>query len=313
MKKFIVFLCVQYFVSLGISQNVLEIPYEATALTEEQCKANPDNLIYPADLEEKVDLVVEMFCENDMVAFSVSKTKQVKFSSGNLQYQASTKKWRFAPKQTDYVGEANDNISTTYSGWIDLFCWGTGNNPTNISDDNTDYPVFVDWGINIIGSDSPNTWRTLAKDEWEYIFRYRTNSSQLYGYAQVAGVNGVIILPDRWRCPDGITFKPGSYRGGSLEDNYQYAAHQTFTTSQWDKLQQSGAIFLPAAGWKFWYTYGNYSTFGSGNDAGFYWSSTASDNFEAYMLPYFSTGTTIGYLIPDERRLGKSVRLVQDL
>ena len=42
MKKLIVFLCVQYFVSLGISQNVLEIPYEATSLPEEQCKMNVD-------------------------------------------------------------------------------------------------------------------------------------------------------------------------------------------------------------------------------------------------------------------------------
>lgn len=40
MKKLIVFLCVQYFVSFGISQNVLEIPYEATALTEEQFQLN---------------------------------------------------------------------------------------------------------------------------------------------------------------------------------------------------------------------------------------------------------------------------------
>lgn len=246
------------FVLRLIAQSVLSVSYDAKSLTEEEYNSNPDYLIYPVTLVEKVDLV-EMFCENDMIAFSVSKTKQVKFSPGNLQYQASTKKWRFAPKQTDYIGEANNNI------------------------------------------------------EWEYIFRYRTNYSQLYGYAQVAGVNGVIILPDHWRCPDGITFKPGFYRGGSVTDNYQYAAHQTFTTSQWDKLQQSGAIFLPAAGTKFWYTYGNYSTFGSGNHVGYYWSSTASDNFEAYMFPYFSTGTTIGTLIPEERRLGKSVRLVQDL
>lgn len=194
---------------------------------------------------------------------------------------------------------------------IDMFCWGIGNNPTKISDDNTDYPSFIDWGINIIGSDSSNTWRTLAKDEWEYIFRYRTNSSQLYGYAQVAGVNGVIILPDRWRCPDGITFKPGYYRGGDVLDNYQYAAHQTITTSQWDKLQQSGAIFLPAAGAMF--RGSNYYIYNFGTTIGYYWSSTASDNFEAYSFNYFSTGISIGSVVLDERRQGKSVRLVQDL
>ena len=61
MKKLIVFLCVQYFVSFGISQNVLEIPYDATSLTEEQRNANPDYLIYPAKLEGKDS--VEMVCE----------------------------------------------------------------------------------------------------------------------------------------------------------------------------------------------------------------------------------------------------------
>ena len=73
--------------------------------------------------------------------FSVSDTKQVQFSQGNLQYQASTNTWRFAENQWDYVGTQipdqyghaggtvigsdNSNISQTYSGWIDLFGWGT--------------------------------------------------------------------------------------------------------------------------------------------------------------------------------------------
>lgn len=70
--------------------------------------------------------------------FSVSPTKKVRFSQGNLQYQASTDTWRFAEHQYDYVGDAlygnvyvngvksnNANISSTYDGWIDLFGWGT--------------------------------------------------------------------------------------------------------------------------------------------------------------------------------------------
>lgn len=57
--------------------------------------------------------------------FSVSATQQVYFSQGNLQYQASTTTWRFAEHQYDYVGADNENISSTYSGWIDLFGFGT--------------------------------------------------------------------------------------------------------------------------------------------------------------------------------------------
>ena len=60
--------------------------------------------------------------------FSVAADKTVTFSPGNLQYHAANDEWRFAPSQLDYIGDDNANISETYNGWIDLFCWGTGNN-----------------------------------------------------------------------------------------------------------------------------------------------------------------------------------------
>lgn len=65
--------------------------------------------------------------------------EKIRFSKGNLQYQASTNTWRFAEHQWDFVGsakkgstyagnvEGSDNMdaSSTYDGWIDLFGWGT--------------------------------------------------------------------------------------------------------------------------------------------------------------------------------------------
>lgn len=65
--------------------------------------------------------------------FSVSNDKKINFSTGNLQYQASTDTWRFAENQTDYIGDTNKNISANYDGWIDLFGWGTSgyNNTAN--------------------------------------------------------------------------------------------------------------------------------------------------------------------------------------
>ena len=118
--------------------------------------------------------------------FSVSATQQVYFSQGNLQYQASTNTWRFAEHQYDYVGTQtadvygyhggnvsgsdNRSISSTYSGWIDLFGWGTGDNPTLSSDNYGAYGTFVDWGSNPIsnGGNTANRWRTLTQAEWEY-------------------------------------------------------------------------------------------------------------------------------------------------
>lgn len=82
--------------------------------------------------------------------FSVSANKQVYFSKGNLQYQASTGTWRFAEHQWDYVGDAsngtvyeggakcnNSLIASNYTGWIDLFGWGTS------GWDNSGIPTYV--------------------------------------------------------------------------------------------------------------------------------------------------------------------------
>ncbi len=131
--------------------------------------------------------------------FSVSATKQVHFSQGNLQYQASTNTWRFAEHQYDYVGTQtadergnyggnvsgsdNRSISSTYSGWIDLFGWGTGSNPTLSSTSYMDYGTFVDWGGNPIsnGGNTVNQWRTLTIAEWNYLLNTRTDASSKRG------------------------------------------------------------------------------------------------------------------------------------
>ena len=234
--------------------------------------------------------------------FSVSATKTVTFSPGNLQYHPVNDEWRFAPNQTDYIGEANANISSSYNGWIDLFGWGTGNNPTNAStDDDFDYQTFVDWGVNQIGSYAPNTWRILTEEEWDYLIDERPNYDKLIGVAQVNGVNGLILLPDGWTCPSGVTFKSG------LDDNYCtecYGNYQTISASDWAKLEFFGAVFFPAAGFRD--CDGDVFTVGS---YGMYWSSMTYRSDGAISLG-FSPGTVS--MGPDYRCIGHSVRLVQD-
>ena len=232
--------------------------------------------------------------------FSVSASKTVTFSPGNLQYHAANKEWRFAPNQTDYIGADNANISATYNGWIDLFGWGTGNNPTNASKDDSDYQSFVDWGVNKIGNDAPNTWRTLTNEEWEYIIIRRSNASNLKGVAQVNGVNGLILLPDSWQRPSGVTFKSGFHSSYSEE----YATYQSFSASEWFKLEASGAVFLRATG----YRYG--SNVSSGQDYGRYWSATEGNFYCGYFLAFSSVGACMDHR--GGRNGGQSVRLVQD-
>ena len=184
-------------------------------------------------------------------AFSVSETKQVFFSSGNLQYHCKNKKWLFASLQYDCKGYDNKNISDGYDGYIDLFGWGTGSNPTLVSENADDYATFIDWGSKIDGG---NVWRTLSSDEWTYIIRIRADASAKCFMAEVAGVEGLVLLPDDWEFPKGLSF------------NHQYLS------DDWQKMESAGAVFLPAAGRRVgtWYS-GVWSFWSS------YWSSSADD------------------------------------
>lgn len=189
--------------------------------------------------------------------------KKVVFSQGNLQYHPKNNLWRFAEKQTDYISDtiisdylakASQNLSTSYDGWIDLFGWGTGANPTHTSLDD-----FVDWGRNKIGNDAAGTWYTLSRHEWYYVTSGRRNAPFLIGVAQVDGVNGLILLPDNWECPKDIIFRSGFYN--------DYANFQTYTAEQWYKMEHAGAVFLPAMGYLYRLVLEDYTL-------GFYWSSS---------------------------------------
>ena len=235
--------------------------------------------------------------------FSVSATKTVTFSPGNLQYHPANDEWRFAPNQTDYIGEANSNISSTYNGWIDLFGWGTGNNPTNTIEDNGYYQTFVDWGVNKIGNYAPNTWRTLTYNEWEYLIEERSNYDKLIAVAQINGVNGLILLPDDWTCPSDVTFKSG------FDDNYDgciecFGNYQTFSASDWAKLEAAGAVFLPAAGGRI----GSFVV--EVQEYGYYWSATEEEDGEH--ANYLSIRSAEAFTQDYNRYNGESVRLVKD-
>ena len=242
--------------------------------------------------------------------FLASADKQVVFSPGNLQYHPANDEWRFAENQTDYIGDANRNISADYYGWIDLFGWGTGANPTTTSENEMDYATFIDWGTNPIGLDAPNTWRTLTNDEWMYIFNERPNAQSLFAFGSVNGVNGIILLPDNWTTPLGVDFvastSQGLYWDGVLyrNDNDNNFSHNTYTSEQWSEMEQSGAVFLPASGNRYGASAGGFGYHGN------YWSSTGEYGSSAHCM-YLST-FIFEPMSSDIRDLGQSVRLVKE-
>ena len=271
-------------------------------------------------------------------AFSVSATQQVHFSQGNLQYQASTNTWRFAEHQYDYVGTQtadeggcyggnvsgsdNRNISSIYSGWIDLFGWGTSGwnsgavcyQPWSISTSESDYYPGgsssngligaykdADWAWhNAIsnGGNAVNQWRTLTQSEWYYLLNGRTNASSKRGTGNINGVGGLIILPDSWTQPSGCPqFNPGL---ASSNDNW---SHNSYTLAQWAQMEAAGAVFLPAAGNRDGTAVINVGDFGR------YWSSTPNNEYVACSVHFSSYHLGATYYYP--RSYGFSVRPVR--
>lgn len=257
-------------------------------------------------------------------SFSVGEGRTVVFSKGNLQYQASSKTWRFAQNQYDVLDEENERISATNRGWIDLFGWGTsgwnsgadayqpysaaqegelynpGEKRTNslVGDyEKADLGVF-----NAIsnGGNREGMWRTLTHDEWTYLFEGRKDASQKWAAAKVGKVPGLVVLPDNWIQPAGVSFVFGN--GAGYKSN-------TYTLSEWQKMQAGGAVFLPTAGERMGsLVFGTFMR-------GCYWTSTYgcenSGAGEAYIFMFDQVEAMPNSAI-SPRSNGQSVRLVLD-
>ena len=207
-------------------------------------------------------------------AFSVSADKKVRFSKGNLQYTRSSQTWSFAEHQYDMIGTDNvtggdvsiennygnvfgyQKTGTALADKIDLFGWsgstGSAKWGVSASSDRDDYGGdFADWGTNI---GDGKTWYTLSNDEWEYVLEERTNASKLQCAARINlndegtdTINGVILLPDDWTCPAGVTLKSGFAEESSMQ---AFADYQQISLSDWQQLENAGAVFFPATGYR---------------------------------------------------------------
>ena len=249
-------------------------------------------------------------------AFLIGNNKFAYFSPGNLQYQASTNTWRFAENQYDIIGVDNKNISETYDGWIDLFGWATsgyycGNDnyqPYHYTSTSPYGPIEnhdltgeyqnCDWGIyNPIsnGGNQAGYWRTPTADEWDYVMNTRANAKQKRVHCTINGTNGVMIMPDNSTWPEGIG---GNHGNSSFSDN-------TYSLSDWETLQNSGAIFFPKAGYR---QLKNFYNVG-----GNYWSSIYS--YDSYYDRYAKSMDFNDYILTNSNKAvyqGCSVRLVHD-
>lgn len=254
--------------------------------------------------------------------FSVSSTKQVWFSCGSLQFQASTATWRFAETQEAYIGNANANISANYNGWIDMFGWGTSNynhgavkyQPWSTSRNDSDYYAYgvasyhlynqtgkADWGYNSIhngGNQEHYGWRTLTNTEWSYLFGGRqTPSGMLFVKAAVNDVKGIILFPDDWNASV-YQFEKINTINGPYDSN-------VISGNTWAMLQSHGAVFLPAGGSR------SERQIDDAGMVGYYWSACSKNASNIAYFLQFSEGV----VNPNQetgRSFGCLVRLVFD-
>jgi hypothetical protein len=316
--------------------------YEFKEWSKDTSKVARDTLIYTAVYDSSF-----LIKKNGAIryAYKISETDSVYFSQGNLQFttQGTHKTadgiakgiWRFAENQWDVIGEGNANIAEDYTGWIDLFGWGTsgwnsGANsylPWSSSEIATDYYTGesssyslidayanADWGIyNAIsnGGDEPNKWRTLTIWEWQYLVE---NNKWTLGYIKTTEKDSSLcffLIPDGFIAPSGVKVTVISDSldlsdtnfNGISESSY---ADNIYSTEEFASLEESGVVALPCGGKR------SGTTMHVGL-SGYYWSSSLEDSDSAYGFIFNSTDVYSSDSFLYGLNFGWSVRLVQDL
>lgn len=218
--------------------------------------------------------------------FSVSATKKVHFSQGNLYWDGNA--FKFETNQYDV--QTNWNASH-----VSHFAWcktaseaceesysesGTTAGDVFFTNATTETPNAV---FTVNGE--TGKYRTLSKDEWTYLFNTRTvigGTGKDRSYSlniTYGGKLGLVLYPDNYA---------GSILSGTV------------------KSLPEGVVFLPAAGSR---KGSNISNNGNLSNC-WYWSSSALDSEYAYRMI-----VDMGYVYPAGglRYLGFSVRLVTDV
>lgn len=267
------------------------------------------------------------------VAFSVSSTKKVIFSPGNLQATTTDLganwTWSFAP--TQYTAIKNNTANTTITGrgavsengTVDLFGYSTdhANNffgiikskRDNYYSDGPTRGAFLDWGTNSIGEYAPNYWYTMAHSEWEYLLD--TRATPKFAKVSVNGVCGLLIFPDHFTWD---TATMGEQPSTIDNKSANYNSEGCFISLvKWNIIEASGVVFLPQTGFR---TQNSNSVSNTGD--GYYWfsdkngtqsgSGTTYDNNWGYCLHFLQGDLTMANTTM-VKRSGAAVRLVHEL
>ena len=243
--------------------------------------------------------------------FSVSNTTYVKFSGGNLFCTRSgsegsyTYEFGLENNQYEYhtrYGVMHQNSASQYveptsfpglkyeENTSGLFQWVSPNAQGQTSDILASYGAFSALSQALcVGNSSDvvdfgkaygdgTTWSTLTSDEMQFLLAHHDKK-----WSTVCEVKGLVLAPDEWT--------------GSIADSYD--------VSSWLAAEQSGLVFLPAAGN---FNVENSSMVFNVSTGGYGWSQSPNSESMAYIMDFSSGGAAVS---PTDRYFAMSVRLVQ--
>ena len=218
--------------TLSTVTQMMSVPYALYANSAGNYEARLAALDARADAMESTVATAPTYHAD---GFSIAPHRQVKFSKGNLCYNYSTSKYAFAAQQ--YTFSLSRTAISGSSGTSYLFNIrylngrGTGTyDEYSPNCEGTRYDIAY-----YARTDIGLGWFTPSIEHWDYLILFRPNANKLYSRATVNGVAGLIILPDGWSLPSGLTFKPAQ---SSWTTN-------TYSTTQWTTMENAGAVFLP--------------------------------------------------------------------
>jgi|GEM_PF-6926369 hypothetical protein len=260
--------------------------------------------------------------------FSVSSTKKVKFSRGNLYAKkvGDVWSWDFYGEQWQFNSipvQDKERTARWDDNEIDLFCWGYGAEALSPmgSEKRT---TFSDWGVELaseLPSAGAGSWRTLIGNyggELEWILGLetplepgttcRTSSTvntvenSRFLKCTVNSNAGLLIFPDVfvWPAEDGAPTLPDKNLINSTSDEYS----TSYSIAEFELLEAAGCVFLPAAG-----TRSSDDVYFVGT-RGLYWGTNAANYDNADILNIGDTYTFHSTFLKDS---GCSVRLVTEV
>lgn len=237
-------------------------------------------------------------------AFTIAQNTQVYFAPGNLQLVGENS-WKFADNPWEFFGMSQSDNHR------DLFGWGSAANPNEIRD-GYQYYSWNEWGDNDhVQAGIGTGWRTLSKDEWNYVLYSRTTGSSVFGTANGRfakatirtdvgdGVKGLILFPDGVNIDSSEVTTAGTVNRGEEEWTTEC------TSAQWTALASKSCIFLPAAGYRY----------GTGvqyvGDRCSYCSSSEDSSSEQGFVYYLLCHASTVWVNSNYRSRGDAVRLVR--